>query len=214
MEWLAFIANIVNHIPIERVLFPPRDKTKSLEEFVTTMTAPVVEDKAPSEQKTTTTTPKPETAIKESIATACVACALGHFSTSSGLLKEAVRFKKDGISSFEIVDRIGKCLEEQNALERVDLTPEKIRSTPDWERAIAEEALQQSRGLRHRLETIDTMKDLELVAADTAVYYRRLNREWWTQRLHNTSKIEEGGKLSPEDKERVLKRAEELIKEV
>jgi hypothetical protein len=40
------------------------------------------------------------------IATACVACAVGHFSTSSGLLKEALRFKGEGMTSQEILDRI------------------------------------------------------------------------------------------------------------
>ncbi|MBA7640161.1 hypothetical protein ES703_47826 [subsurface metagenome] len=52
---MLFITNIINKIPIERVLFPPRDKTKALEEFAANMTAPVVENKAPPEQKMAST---------------------------------------------------------------------------------------------------------------------------------------------------------------
>ncbi|MBA7686825.1 hypothetical protein ES703_95284 [subsurface metagenome] len=118
-------------------------------------------------------------------------CTLGHFSTTAGLLNEAVRFKGEGITSNEILDRIAKTLQELNTLERVDLTPEKIRSAPDWERDIAEEALQQSRGLRHRLETIKTIEDLEAAAADTEVYYRRLNRQWWKRRFAQSGKAEQ-----------------------
>lgn len=158
--------------------------------------------------------------LVEEIATACVPCALGHFSTSAGLLNEAVRFKHEGITSNEVLDRIAKTLEEQNTLERVDLTPEKIRSAPDWERDIAEEALQQSRSLRHRLELIESIEELEQAAADTESFYKKFNREWYKRRFAHLGPAkaqriaEEVGKLSPEDKERIIKRAEEIIEEV
>ncbi len=192
MDWLSFATNLISKIPFERALVPPRDDVKSLEKFAATMTAPTVEKEAPPEQKTTPTiTQEPETvATQEAVATACVPCALGHFSTTAGLLNEAVRFKHEGITSNEVLDRIAKTLEELNTLERVDLTPEKIRSAPDWERDIAEEALQQSRSLRHRLETIKTIKELEQAAADTGGYYRTLNRVWWKQRFAKTGKTE------------------------
>lgn len=136
------------------------------------------------------------TSTTEDVATACLACAVGHFSTSAGLLNECVRFKKDGILSNEIIDRVAKVLEEQNTLERVDLTPEKIQDSPEWERAIAEEALQQSRSLRHRLETIETIEEIEQAAADTSAYYRKLNREWWKQRFSHI-----GGRAEAEETE-------------
>ncbi len=199
MNWLVAISNLLNRVPIERVLFPPRDNTKSLEEFAATMTAPVAENKAPPEQKPTTITQVAEIAPKqEPVAIACVACAVGHFSTSAGLLNEAVRFKNDGITSNAIIDRVAKVLEEQNALERVDLTPEKLLSTPDWERDLAEEALRQSRGLRHRLETLTTFKELEAAAADTASYYRKINREWWKRRLAKTGETKPEMSLATE----------------
>ena len=117
---------------------------------------------------------------KSAVATAC---AVGHFSTSSGLLKEALRFKGEGITSQEILDRIAGALEEQNALEREDLTQEKIRRLPEWERQIAEEALAQSRQLRHKLETIQRIEELEELAADTRLYYLKLSRQWYRGRF-------------------------------
>jgi hypothetical protein len=119
------------------------------------------------------------------IATACVACAVGHFSTSSGLIKEALRFKGEGMTSHEVLDRIAGALEEQNALEREDLTQEKIQNLPQWERPIAEEALTQSRQLRHRLETIQSIDELEQLAADTRTYYLKLSRQWYRGRFSN-----------------------------
>jgi len=127
-------------------------------------------------------------------------CAIGHFSTSSGLLKEAVRFKGEGITSNEILDRIAGTLEEQNALEREDLSPEKIERLPEWERAIAEEALSQSRELRHKLENIQTIEELEQVAADTKRYYIKLTRQWYKGRF---------GKLGAERAEAIVQRVGE-----
>ena len=121
--------------------------------------------------------------VSEDIATACVPCTIGHMSACAGLLNEAVRFKKDGLNSNQVMDDIGKCSMELNALERVDLTPEKIETTKGWERPIAEEALQQSRSLRHRLEEVKDMEELEKIAADTQKYYTKLNRDWYKGRL-------------------------------
>lgn len=123
------------------------------------------------------------TAAAEDIASGCLPCAVGHFSTSSGLLKEALRFKDRGMESNEILDRIAGVLEEQNALEREDLTPEKIRRLAEWERPIAEEALARSRQLRHRLEGIRTIEELEGLAADTRTYYLTLSRQWYKGRF-------------------------------
>jgi len=171
-----------------------------------TTTAPQTAITAPPEQNPTPTITEPETVPeKEAVATACVPCALGHFSTTAGLLNEAVRFKKEGITSNEILDRIAKVLEEQNTLERVDLTEEKIRNTPAWERDLAEEALQQSRGLRHRLETLTTIEELGQAAADSEGYYRELNRKWWKRRFAVP-------KMSLEDAKKLA--AEEAAKEV
>ena len=129
----------------------------------------------------------------DSIATACIPCSLGHFSTSVGLLNEAIRFKKDGLASNEILDRIAQILQEQNSLERVDLAPEKIQNSPEWERDLAEEALTKSRSLRHKLEGITNINELEEAAADTSRYYHYLNREWFKRRLSKLSSEVKGG---------------------
>lgn len=130
---------------------------------------------------TIATQPAETDAEKEDVATACVACAVGHFSTSAGLLKEAVRFKAEGITSNEVLNRIAMALEEQNTLERVDIRPEVIQSLPPWERALAEEALLQSRQLRHNLETLRNIGQLERAAADSEGIYKKLFREWFRQ---------------------------------
>ena len=132
---------------------------------------------------TTTTQISPEEKPTEDIATGCLPCAVSHFSTSAGLLNEAVRFKKEGMTSNEILDRIAGAIEEQNSLERVDLSPVKIQHLPAWERPIAEEALEQSRQLRHVLEGIQSTDKLEKVAADTKRYYIKLNRQWYKGRF-------------------------------
>ena len=89
------------------------------------------------------------------------------------------------MTSHEVLDRIAGALEEQNALEREDLTQEKIQNLPKWERPIAEEALTQSRQIRHRLETIQSIDELEQLAADTRTYYLKLSREWYRGRFSN-----------------------------
>ncbi len=61
MDWLMFITNIINRVPIERVLFPPPDNTKALEDFVTSMGSTQVANIALPEQKATSTiTPEVE----------------------------------------------------------------------------------------------------------------------------------------------------------
>ncbi len=221
MDWLSFVSNLVSRIPFERVLIPRPDHVKSLEEFAASMTAPVAENKAPPEQKTTsTTTQEPETAPKEeAVATACVPCGIGHFAGAAKLLNEAFRFRDDGITSNQVLDDIAGAIGELNAMERVDLTPEKLQNTSSWERPIADEALRESRKLRHRLESISSMEEIEKAAADTESYYKKLYRQWFKQRFaylgpeKAQSIADKVGKLSPEDKERVLKRAEELVEE-
>jgi len=127
-----------------------------------------------------------------SVASACIPCGLGHISTSARLLNEGVRFKKDGLTSPQVLDDIAAAIGELNALERIDLTPEKIRLLPDWEKEMANMALEKSRELRHKLETVQNMEELENLAADTEEFYKMLNREWVTKRLGDcpTCKIE------------------------
>ena len=121
--------------------------------------------------------------MSEQVKSACVPCAIGHFSTSARLLNEAVRFKADGLKSPQVLDDIAAALGEQNALERIDLTPEKIRNLPEWEQEMAQMALDRSRELRHALETVKNMDDLQGLAADTEEFYKELNRDWQSKRI-------------------------------
>jgi len=121
--------------------------------------------------------------MTESVKSACLPCGIGHFSTSSALLNEAMRFKKDGLATPQVLDDIAQAIGEQNALERIDLTPAKIELLPDWEKELANLALEKSRELRHNLESVQNMNDLEEIAIDTEEFYKQLNRDWSVKRL-------------------------------
>ena len=125
----------------------------------------------------------PEENPIESIATACVPCAIGHYAGAARLLNEAIRFRDDGMESNQVLDDIAGAIGELNAMERVDLTPERLQKTPGWERTIADEALRESRKLRHRLEGIGSMEEIERAAADTESYYKKINRQWYKGRF-------------------------------
>jgi len=64
MDWLAFVSNIINHVPIERVLFPHPDHTKAVEDFARSLPHTEIKKEASPEQKTTTTTKTPERAAQ------------------------------------------------------------------------------------------------------------------------------------------------------
>ena len=169
MNWAAFVANIASKIPIERVLFPPRDSAKSLENFAATMTAPVAQNLAPPEQKTTPTiTQEPETVAKqEDAGTACDICSLDHISTCAGILEEANRFaRREGIDSPEVIRKISICRQQLNALERDDANPQKLVELPPIERKIMERILPKEGKLRHRLNEIVSLETLEQVTAE------------------------------------------------
>jgi hypothetical protein len=133
------------------------------------------------------------------IATGCVPCAMGHFGTCSGILNESKRFAKgtDGMASPEVIDRVNMCLDELNAMERVDLRPEMTVQLNGWEKELAEKALVESRNIRHNLEGIRTYEDLEQVAAKTQTSRKEIGRQWFQNKLSN---------MSPDDKEEIKRR--------
>lgn len=177
------IGRIIRGIPVERMLFPDRDSQEELKKYLQ-----AEQDRQPKAlpergRPATATKAAEKTPAPQEIAIACVPCALGHFSRSAGALEEAMRLKDQGIDSNEILDRVGSVLKEQNALERFDLTPEKIRELPQWERTLAEEALVESRRLRHKLEKLESIEQLEEAAAEAAAFYTKLNRAWFKERF-------------------------------
>jgi hypothetical protein len=113
----------------------------------------------------------------------CIPCSLGHFSTSSGLLNEAMRFAKDGIDGDEVISRINMSIDEFNALERVDLRPEMTVHLEGKEKELATEILNQSRGIRHDLEGVSSMEDLEKLAARAQKVRNTIGRSWFRERI-------------------------------
>lgn len=133
----------------------------------------------------------PEEDGASSVKAGCVPCAIGHISTCSGGLAEAMRFaRQEGIASNAVIDRIGHCLEELNGMEREDLSPQKIASLPPWEKDLAVMALNVSRQMRHRLEGMEassTVKDLETIAAWAQESRQEIVRGWFKNKLNKKS---------------------------
>ncbi len=172
MDWLSIIANLANRVPIERVLFPPRDHTKALEEFAATMRAPVAPQKAPPEPKTTTIIQEPsspqlvEPTNPVAEGTACLPCSRDHLSTSSSALSEGIRFAREkGVKDHEVMRRIRIALDELNAMERIDLAPEETAKLKGAESELADWTLRESRELRHAITTIRDVESMEQTAA-------------------------------------------------
>lgn len=141
-----------------------------------------------------------------SIEAGCVPCAIGHLGTCTGVLNEAMRFaKKDGASSIDVIDRVNICLDELNALERVDLRSELIVNLSPWEKDLANDALIASRNMRHDLEAFSGTSDLERVTAKAQRTRQEIGRVWFQQRLAN---------MSPEEKRKIAEKAIEKMEEV
>jgi len=140
-----------------------------------------------------------------SIEAGCVPCAIGHFGTCSGLLNEAMRFaKKEGIGSGEVIDRVNMCLDELNAMERIDLRPELVLNLPPWEKELADKALVASRSTRHGLEGMTSVNDLEKVAATTQNARNEVGRSWFKERL---------ARMPEAKKEEIVRKAIEKMEE-
>jgi len=132
-------------------------------------------------------------------------CSIGHLGTCSGLLNEGMRFaRKDGIQSEEVIGRVNMCLDELNALERVDLRPELIHGLPDWEKTLAEKSLDLSRSLRHDLEQLSSVPQLEEVAAKTQATRQEIGKSWFKQRL---------SLMPPEQREEVEEQLRKRVEE-
>jgi hypothetical protein len=199
-NWFGMAASVIGRLPLERLLVKPRDPNESLERLRDMLSSADMQDKAPVSEKRGETPAAPPSKATE-IPTGCVPCAIGHFGTCSGLLNEAMRFAHgDGIASGEVIDRVNMCMDELNAMERVDLRPEMIASLPRRQKKIAESALSESRQLRHRLEGIRTADELEQVAANTQTVRREIGRAWYQERLGNPEvSLEEAKKMAEEE---------------
>lgn len=135
MDWLLFITNIINKIPVERVLFPPRDTAKDFEKFAATLTAPTVENKAPSKEKTMVTI----AAEQETAVTAPPPVARYDLPTSEEtaqalkrrLGKELYRAELDLSNKLRIAGKPCDCLESKHTLLLEAAAEELIAQEPD-----------------------------------------------------------------------------------
>ncbi|MBA7551601.1 hypothetical protein ES705_44149 [subsurface metagenome] len=120
-----------------------------------------------TEEPPTTTPQNEQTAVERG--TACTLCSEEHLSEVSGALSEALRFaRNEGMGSREAIRRVRHARDELNAMERFDLAPEEMVKLPPDEQKIAHWALPQSRDLRHILNSMQSVDDLEQAAARAA----------------------------------------------
>ncbi|MFA5991831.1 MAG: hypothetical protein WC794_06330 [Candidatus Doudnabacteria bacterium] len=143
------------------------------------------------------------------IATGCVPCSLGHFSTASGLLNEAIRFaNKDGMSS-DVIDRVSSAIDEFNALERVDLRPEMTVNLEGNIKKLAIRTLKDSRDIRHGLENLSTPEELEILAAKAQNSRKVIAREWFEEKIANSKLSESDKTLVRDSLDKKLQEAED-----
>lgn len=156
---------------------PPQGRPQSIEYH-----EPVSEADSPSSKK----------------GTSCIPCATNHLSTCSGLMAEALRFARtDGLSSTDVIERIGLCQDEMNAMERVDLRAEKVSQLGSGEKALANQVLSKTRTLRHDLEHMETVDDLEKLAAGMQTLRTEVGKQWVLSKVSDLpedrqEKIKEG----------------------
>ena len=135
MNWLALVMGIINRVPIERVLFPPRDNIKALEGFAATMTAPASPKKTPiseniastiapeREEAATVTAPAPRPALPTSTETTQ--------ELKRRLGKELYKAELDLSNKLRIAGKPCDCLESKHTLLLEAAAEELIAQEPD-----------------------------------------------------------------------------------
>ena len=120
MDWLVTIANLFSRIPIERVLFPPRDNTKALEEFAAGMKPSGSQKEAPVQQKTTSSIAiKPEVHVEAPEVTATAVLPTREETTKElkrRLGKELYKAELDLSSKLRIAGKPCDCLDAKHTL--------------------------------------------------------------------------------------------------
>lgn len=167
---------------------PHRDDVKALENFVSTLPPPETAKTAPESEETPESLPPSLEVSQEKAGTACIPCSVNHLSTCSGLLSEAMRFaREDGIDNHEVITRIGLCQDELNAMEREDLRPEKVIELNQQDKEFANKLLTGSRDLRHGLENLSSVDDLETISANAQRLRTDVGQSWLKRRLSRMS---------------------------
>lgn len=121
--------------------------------------------------------------------TACLPCINGHFSVCSGLISdEALRMARRHGITHEEISRINKCLDQLNAMEREDLSIDKIEALPQWEKELAIYAQNESAAIRHKLEHLNSVDDLEDAALRIKVSRTKIGQEYFRGKLSHLKK--------------------------
>ena len=135
MNWTAFLSNIISRVPIEKVLFPPRDSVKSLENFVDTMRSPTTPEKAPvSENIASTITAKQEEAVTVPAPVARHDLPTSEETTQElkrRLGKELYRAELDLSNKLRIAGKPCDCLDSKHTLGLEAAAEELIAQEPD-----------------------------------------------------------------------------------
>ncbi len=185
-NWWPVIGSLINRIPFERILVPPRDDAKALQDFATGLAEHQSQNKPPSEGKMAVATQEPP--LEQTVAaaspvaagTACIPCSRDHLSVTSSALSEGIRFARDkGVKDSEVTRRVRIALDELNIMERIDLAPDEIVKLKGAEKELADWTLKQSRDLRHAITAIKDVETMEQAAARaSAVTEEFLGRLW------------------------------------
>lgn len=104
---------------------------------------------------------------RETKGTACVPCSREHFGVCASVLNEAMRFARtEGLNHREVMDRVEACSEELNAWERFDVAPHKLKELSKDEQEMIKKYLVRGRSLRHMINEMQSVDDLEKTAAE------------------------------------------------
>lgn len=148
--------------------------------------------------------PPKEEPVATSIKRGCLPCATGHLTTCAGLLNEAVRFSRtEGIASDQVLDDTNACISELNAMERIDMSPERIAALPPEEKKLALEVLALSKETRYALEAMRTPEDLEKVTVNLQPRQREILKKWFRYKF---------SMMTPSDKQKIVAEAMDKIK--
>lgn len=113
----------------------------------------------------------------------CRPCTSDHFATCAGILSESLRFARaDGMQSDEVQQRLALCAQEMNAWERWDAAPESFVALSDEDKDFLRKWLPKGRGFRHKLNAVESVEQLEMVAADAQRLHLEARKEINTRR--------------------------------
>lgn len=170
MKWLALIPEILNRIPLEKLIARPPDNKQRLRELQEILTGAEPKKEAQPEVAKIEEPEEPPLytrATKTAVAgKGCRACTAKHFAKCAGALSEAIDFARtDGIEGDEVLKRLAFCHGEISSWEGIDATPASFATLSEERKTWVRKWLPEGRRFRHKLDAIKTIEDLEEVAA-------------------------------------------------